>query len=317
MQTTTAAPPVDPTPELTPDSRVGWKQKGTMLAITIIPFVAFVAAVALLWNTAVGWTDLGLLVVLYVFCGFGITIGFHRMLTHSAFEAVKPLKAGLLIFGSMAVQGSAITWAVDHRTHHAHSDKEGDPHSPHHGFGGGLGGQLRGLLHAHMGWMFSHPAGQERERMARDLSQDRLVRFIDRTFLLWAVLGFVVPFALGFALTGTWRGALTGLLWGGLVRLFLNHHVTWSVNSICHYFGRRPFPAYDLSTNNWVLALPSLGESWHHNHHVFPTSAFHGLGKAQLDASGLMIRAWEKMGWVTQVRRPTSDQILRKLGRGD
>ena len=317
MQTTTAAPPVDPTPELTPDSRVGWKQKGTMLAITIIPFVAFVAAVALLWNTAVGWTDLGLLVVLYVFCGFGITIGFHRMLTHSAFEAVKPLKAGLLIFGSMAVQGSAITWAVDHRTHHAHSDKEGDPHSPHHGFGGGLGGQLRGLLHAHMGWMFSHPAGQERDRMARDLSQDRLVRFIDRTFLLWAVLGFVVPFALGFALTGTWRGALTGLLWGGLVRLFLNHHVTWSVNSICHYFGRRPFPAYDLSTNNWVLALPSLGESWHHNHHVFPTSAFHGLGKAQLDASGLMIRAWEKMGWVTQVRRPTSDQILRKLGRGD
>jgi stearoyl-CoA desaturase (Delta-9 desaturase) len=317
VQTTTAAPPVDLPPDLTPDSRVGWKQKGTMLAITIIPFVAFVAAVALLWNTAVGWTDLGLLVVLYVFCGFGITIGFHRMLTHSAFEAVKPLKAGLLIFGSMAVQGSAITWAVDHRTHHAHSDKEGDPHSPHHGFGGGLGGQLRGLLHAHMGWMFSHPAGQERERMARDLSQDRLVRFIDRTFLLWAVLGFVVPFALGFALTGTWRGALTGLLWGGLVRLFLNHHVTWSVNSICHYFGRRPFPAYDLSTNNWVLALPSLGESWHHNHHVFPTSAFHGLGKAQLDASGLMIRAWEKMGLVTQVRRPTSDQILRKLGRGD
>jgi stearoyl-CoA desaturase (delta-9 desaturase) len=168
-----------------------------------------------------------------------------------------------------------------------------------------------------MGWMFSHPAGQERERMARDLSQDRLVRFIDRTFLLWAVLGFVLPFALGFALTGTWRGALTGLLWGGLVRLFLNHHVTWSVNSICHYFGRRPFPAYDLSTNNWLLALPSLGESWHHNHHVFPTSAFHGLGKMQLDASGLMIRAWEKMGWVTQVRRPTSDQILRKLGRGD
>jgi len=192
-----------------------------------------------------------------------------------------------------------------------------DPDGDRTGFGGGLGGQLRGLAHAHMGWMFSHPAGRERERMARDLSQDRLVRFIDRTFVLWAVLGFVLPFALGFALTGTWRGALTGLLWGGLVRLFLNHHVTWSVNSICHYFGRRPFPAYDLSTNNWLLALPSLGESWHHNHHVFPTSAFHGLGKMQLDASGLMIRAWEKMGWVTQVRRPTSDQILRKLGRGD
>jgi len=257
-----------------------------------------------------------MLVVLYILCGFGITIGFHRMLTHRAFEAVKPLKAMLLVFGSMAVQGPAITWAVDHRTHHANSDKEGDPHSPHHGFGNGIGGQLRGLLHAHMGWMFTHRQALERARMGRDLVEDKLVSFVDRTFLLWAVTGFVVPFALGWALTGgTWRGAFTGLLWGGLVRLFLNHHVTWSVNSICHYFGRRPFAAYDLSTNNWVLALPSLGESWHHNHHVFPTSAFHGLGRTQIDVSGLVIAGWEKLGWVTDVRRPSSDQIMRKLKR--
>ncbi|HET6849516.1 MAG TPA: acyl-CoA desaturase [Gaiellales bacterium] len=294
----------------------GWGQKIVMLGLTVIPFLGFIAAVTLLWNTFVGWTDLVLLVVLYVLCGFGITIGFHRMLTHQAFKAVKPLKAALLVFGSMAIQGPAITWAVDHRTHHANSDKEGDPHSPHHGFGGGIGGQLRGLLHAHMGWMFTHRQALERARMGRDLVEDKLVRFVDRTFLLWAVMGFVVPFVLGYLLTGgTWRGAFTGLLWGGLVRLFLNHHVTWSVNSICHYFGRRPFAAYDHSTNNWVLALPSLGESWHHNHHVFPTSAFHGLGRTQIDVSGLVIRSWEKLGWVTDVRRPTSEQIVRKLKR--
>ena len=296
-------------------SGAGWGQKAIMLTITLIPFVGFVVAVGLLWNTAVGWTDLLLLVSLYLLCGFGITIGFHRMLTHSAFVAVRPLKAALLILGSMAVQGAAITWAVDHRSHHAHSDKEGDPHSPHHGFGGGVGGQLRGLVHAHMGWMFVHQHANERARLGRDLVEDKLVRFIDRTFILWAVMGFVLPFTLGYLLTFTLRGALTGLLWGGLVRLFLNHHVTWSVNSICHYFGRRPFAAYDQSTNNWVLALPSLGESWHHNHHVFPTSAFHGLGRKQFDASGMVISTWEKMGLVTKVRRPTSDQILRKLNR--
>jgi stearoyl-CoA desaturase (delta-9 desaturase) len=297
-----------------PIATAGWGQKTTMLIVTVIPFIGFIAAIMLLWNTFVGWTDLLLLAVLYVLCGFGITIGFHRMLTHQAFKAVKPLKAALLVFGSMAIQGPAITWAVDHRTHHANSDKEGAPHSPHHGFGGGIGGQLRGLLHAHMGWMFTHRQALERARMGRDLVEDKLVRFVDRTFVLWAVMGFVLPFVLGFLLTGgTWRGAFTGLLWGGLVRLFLNHHVTWSVNSICHYFGRRPFAAYDLSTNNWVLALPSLGESWHHNHHVFPTSAFHGLGRTQIDISGLVIRGWEKLGWVTDVRRPSSEQIVRKL----
>jgi stearoyl-CoA desaturase (delta-9 desaturase) len=164
--------------------------------------------------------------------------------------------------------------------------------------------------------MFVHPPARERARMGRDLVEDRIINFVDRTFLVWAVMGFVVPFGLGYALTGgTWKGAFTGLLWGGLVRVFLNHHVTWSVNSICHFFGRRPFAAYDHSTNNWVLALPSLGESWHHNHHVFPTSAFHGLGWRQVDISGLVIRGWEKLGWVHDVRRVSSEQISRKLDR--
>ena len=295
-----------------PVSVPGWGQKSTMLAITLIPFAGVLAAVTLLWNNAVGWSDLGLMAILYILMGFGITIGFHRMLTHRAFEAIPPLKATLLVLGSMAIQGPAIAWAVDHRTHHAFSDKEGDPHSPHHGFGGGLGGQLRGLLHAHMGWMFAVNPAADVQRYAKDLVDDPIVRFIDRTFLLWAVLGFVVPFWIGYAISGTWKGALTGLLWGGLVRLFLNHHVTWSVNSICHYFGRRPFAAHDQSTNNWVLALPSLGESWHHNHHVFPSSATHGLGRAQIDLSALMIVGWEKLGWVRNVRRPSREQILRK-----
>jgi stearoyl-CoA desaturase (delta-9 desaturase) len=286
-----------------------------MLAITVIPFIGFIAAVALLWNLAVNWTDLLLLGVLYVLCGLGITVGFHRMLTHQAFEAVPPLKFLLLAFGSMAIQGSAITWAVDHRQHHAHSDKEGDPHSPHHGFAGGVGGQLKGLLHAHMGWMFVHPPAEERSRLGRDLIDDRMISWFDRTFLFWAVMSFLLPFGLGYALTGTWGGAFTGLLWGGLVRLFLNHHITWSVNSICHFFGRRPFAAYDQSTNNWLLAIPSLGEAWHHNHHVFPTSAFHGLGWRQVDISGWIIASWEKLGLVRNVRRVSPDQIARKLAR--
>ena len=233
------------------------------------------------------------------------------MLTHRAFEAIAPLKAALLVAGSLAIQGPAIDWAVDHRTHHAFSDKEGDPHSPHHGFSSSIWGRLRGLGHAHVGWMFDH-SRSDVERYAKDLLQDRLVVAISRLFPLWVVLSFAVPFALGGLITRTWTGAFTGLVWGGLVRLFFNHHVTWSVNSICHVFGRRPFAAADRSTNNWVLALPSLGEAWHHNHHVFPTSAFHGLGWRQIDLSGLVIATWEKLGLVRNVRRPSSEQIGRK-----
>jgi len=287
-------------------------RKISMLVLTILPFVGLIAAVTLLWNEAVGWTDLVLFAGLYVICGFGITIGYHRMLTHHAFEAVAPLKAALLVAGSLALQGSALDWAIDHRTHHAHSDKEGDPHSPHHGFARGPLGAIKGLLHAHMGWMFRHNR-TDQERYGKDILQDRLTMTVSRLFPLWAVLTFVVPFVLGGLLTLSWKGAVTGLVWGGLVRLFFNHHVTWSVNSICHFFGKRPFTTSDQSTNNWVLALPSLGESWHHNHHVFPTSAFHGLSWRQVDPSGWVIAVWEKIGLVRNVRKPTTEQIGRKL----
>ena len=287
-------------------------RKISMLVLTILPFVGLIAAVTLLWNEAVGWTDLALFIGLYVICGFGITIGYHRMLTHHAFEAVAPLKAALLVAGSFALQGSALDWAIDHRTHHAYSDKEGDPHSPHHGFKRGPLGAIKGLLHAHMGWMFRHNR-TDQERYGKDILQDRLTMTVSRLFPLWAVLTFVVPFVLGGLLTLSWKGAITGLVWGGLVRLFFNHHVTWSVNSICHFFGKRPFTTSDQSTNNWVLALPSLGESWHHNHHVFPTSAFHGLSWRQVDLSGWVIAVWEKIGLVRNVRKPTTEQIGRKL----
>jgi stearoyl-CoA desaturase (Delta-9 desaturase) len=287
-------------------------RKISMLVLTILPFVGLVAAVTLLWNEAVGWTDLVLFLGLYVVCGFGITIGYHRMLTHHAFEAVPPLKAALLVAGSFALQGSALDWAIDHRTHHAYSDKEGDPHSPHHGFARGPLGAIKGLLHAHMGWMFRHNR-TDQERYGKDILQDPLTMTVSRLFPLWAVLTFVVPFVLGGLLTMSWKGAVTGLIWGGLVRLFFNHHVTWSVNSICHFFGKRPFSTSDQSTNNWVLALPSLGESWHHNHHVFPTSAFHGLSWRQIDLSAWVIAGWEKIGLVRNVRKPTSEQIVRKL----
>lgn len=282
-----------------------------MIVITVLPFAGLIAAVTLLWNKAVGPSDLALFAGMYVLCGFGITIGFHRMLTHHAFEAIAPLKAGLLIFGSLAIQGPAIDWAVDHRTHHAFSDKEGDPHSPHHGYSSSIWGRLQGLAHAHVGWMFGHNR-TERERYAKDLLGDRLVVTISNLFPLWVLLSFAIPFALGGLITDSWKGAITGLIWGGLVRLFFNHHITWSVNSICHVFGRRPFAAADQSTNNWVLALPSLGEAWHHNHHVFPTSAFHGLGWRQIDLSGLTIAVWEKLHLVRNVRRPTAEQIGRK-----
>lgn len=282
-----------------------------MIVITVLPFVGLILAVVTLWDKAVGPTDLALFAGMYVLCGFGITIGFHRMLTHHAFDAIAPLKAALLIFGSLAIQGPAIDWAVDHRTHHAFSDKEGDPHSPHHGYSSSVWGRLQGLVHAHVGWMFDHNR-TERERYAKDLLADRLVVAISNLFPLWVVLSFAIPFALGGLITQSWKGAITGLIWGGLVRLFFNHHITWSVNSICHVFGRRPFTAADQSTNNWVLALPSLGEAWHHNHHVFPTSAFHGLGWRQVDLSGLTIAVWEKLHLVRNVRRPTAEQIGRK-----
>jgi stearoyl-CoA desaturase (Delta-9 desaturase) len=272
------------------------------LTAVLLPFAAFAAAIVLTWNSLVGWTDLAIFAAMYLVTAFGVTVGYHRLFTHRAFEAPKAVRYALAVLGSMAVQGAILDWVADHRKHHAFTDEEEDPHSPH-GHGGGLAGALRGLWYAHMGWLFETQGRATKRRYARDLLEDPGIRKISRAFPFLVLLGLAIPFALGFALTGELSGALTGLLWGGLVRIFLVHHVTWSINSVCHFFGTRRYETDDMSTNVFWLALPSLGESWHHNHHAFPRSARHGLRWWEIDLTGLVIGGLEKLGLARNVVR--------------
>ena len=283
------------------------------IGAVIVPFVAFWAAVLLLWNQVVGWTDLGVLAIMYLLTGFGVTIGFHRMLTHRAFQTSKPVEYAFATLGSMAVQGPVINWVADHRKHHAHTDEEGDPHSPH-GHGDGVGGVLRGLYHAHIGWLFSEHGQARRMKYAPDLMEDPGMRRLHKSFVTIVLAGLALPALLGFVLSGLeWRGALTGLLWGGLVRIFLLHHVTWSINSVCHFFGTRRFATEDESRNVFWLALPSFGEAWHHNHHAFPRSATHGLRRTELDPSGWVIAGMERLGLVWNVVRIAPERQAQRL----
>jgi stearoyl-CoA desaturase (delta-9 desaturase) len=286
-------------------------QRNANIGAVIVPFLAFLAAVPLLWNDLVGWSDLGIMVGLYLATAFGITIGFHRMLTHRAFETYRPIKYLFAVLGSMAVQGPVIGWVADHRKHHAHTDEEGDPHSPHLGEGSGL----RGLYHAHVGWLFEQNGLAGAKRYAPDLLEDAGMRFVSRNFLIWVVLGLVLPFALGYALTGGLAGALTALFWGGLVRVFFVHHITWSINSICHFFGARRFDTDDRSTNVFWLALPSLGEAWHHNHHAFPRAAQQGLRWWEVDLSALVIRALRRLHLAWNVVLITPERQQQRLAR--
>jgi stearoyl-CoA desaturase (Delta-9 desaturase) len=283
------------------------------IGAVILPFVAFLAAVPLLWNELVGWTDLAIFAGIYFLTALGVTVGFHRMLTHRSFETYRPVKYALATLGSMAVQGDVIAWVSDHRKHHAYTDEEGDPHSPHVGHGEGWRAGLRGLYHAHVGWLFKHHSGAEAKRFAPDLLEDRGMRAISRNFIPLVGVSLLLPFGLGYLITGELAGALTALLWGGLVRIFLVHHVTWSINSICHFFGRRRFDTGDESTNVLWLALPSLGESWHHNHHAFPRSAVHGLRWWEIDVTGLVIRAMQRVGLAWNVVRITPERQQAKL----
>jgi stearoyl-CoA desaturase (delta-9 desaturase) len=288
------------------------------LLAVVLPPIAIATAVVVFWNDVVGLHDLVLLLVMYVVTGFGVTVGFHRMLTHRSFGTPKPVEYLFAAAGSMAVQGPVINWVADHRKHHAHTDEEGDPHSPHVGRGKGVLGALRGLLHAHVGWLVSDHGRADRERYARDLVEDPGMQLINRSFLGLVALGLALPAAIGWLVTGRLSGALTGLLWGGLVRIFLLHHVTWSINSICHFFGRRRFAVDDHSTNVWWLALPSFGEAWHHNHHTFPRSAQHGLSKVEsrLDPSAWLIAGMEKVGLARDVVRITPERQREKLASG-
>lgn len=279
-----------------------------------LPPSALIIAIVLLWHRAIGPLELTLMIVLYFITGFGVTLGFHRMLTHRAFESSAALRAILAVLGSMAVEGSVITWVADHRKHHAFTDVDGDPHSPHLS-GPGLGGALKGLWHAHIGWLFESVGQAERERFAPDLLKDPVLRVVDRLFFLWVVLGLLIPFALGWAIGGTLGAAFAALLWAGLVRVFLLHHVTWSINSVCHFFGKRRFDVDDESRNVGWLAPFSFGEAWHHNHHAFPTSAFHGLRLWEriTDPTGLLILLLEKCGLVWNVVRISPERQAAKL----
>jgi stearoyl-CoA desaturase (delta-9 desaturase) len=283
------------------------------LVVTIAPLGLLGLAMWQMWGGALRWPDLVVLAVTYTLTGVGITVGFHRMLTHRSFKTSRPLRAVFAVLGSAAVEGPVIEWVANHRKHHQYSDQPGDPHSPHVGHDGGWRGAMAGLFHAHVGWILGGDPMADEERYAKDLLADPVVRFIDRTFLLWVLAGLAFPFGLGVALTGTIVGGLTGLLWGGAVRMFFLHHSTFSINSLCHFFGRRSFATGDESRNLLWLALPTLGEAWHNNHHAFPTSARHGLRWWQLDPSGWLISALERVGLVWDVVRVTPERQLAKL----
>jgi stearoyl-CoA desaturase (delta-9 desaturase) len=277
------------------------------------PLVGVLVAIVLLWHRMVGPTELGILLVGYLLTGSGITVGFHRLFTHRSFQTSRGVSYLFAVLGSMAVEGPLITWVADHRKHHQFSDREGDPHSPHAGYGSGLLEALKGLWHAHTGWMFSGAGRADRRRYARDLIQDRGLRLISRGFGLIALLSLALPAMAGWALIGGWYGFVAGLVWGGAVRIFLLHHVTFSINSICHFWGRRRFASRDESRNVWWLSWISFGESWHNNHHAFPSSAFHGLRRLELDPGGWLIWALEKCHLAWSVVRIEPQRRTGKL----
>jgi stearoyl-CoA desaturase (delta-9 desaturase) len=283
--------------------------------VTVVPFLALGLAVWQAWESLLHWHDFVVFGIVYVLTGLGITVGFHRHFTHRAFKTSRPVRAMLAVLGTAAIEGPITAWVADHRKHHAFSDQEGDPHSPHVGHGHGLRGALRGLLHAHVGWLFLHTQRGNKARYAPDLIADPLIRFIDRTTLVWIALGLAVPFGLGYALGGTLVAGLTGLLWGGAMRILLLHHMTYSINSLCHFFGRRRFETGDESRNLVWLAPLTFGEAWHNNHHAFPTSAAHGLRwyERALDPSALVIGALERLGLVWDVVRVPEERQAAKL----
>ena len=268
----------------------------------VVPFLGLLIAIWVSWGWGFTWIELTLLVVMYLATGLGVTVGWHRHFAHRSFETVRPIKFILGVLGSMSMQGPLFRWVATHRMHHRFSDQANDPHSPHR-FGGGFFGVLAGWWHAHVGWVFG-PQLTDLRRYVRDLQRDRLLRVVSRLFGVWVFLGLLAPTIVGGLLTGTWKGALLGFLWGGLVRIFLVHHVTWSINSICHLWGQRSYPSKDESRNNFLCGLIALGEGWHNNHHAFPSSARHGLRWWQIDASYLVIRLLSVLGLAWRLRLP-------------
>ncbi|MFN8108305.1 MAG: acyl-CoA desaturase [Thermoleophilia bacterium] len=282
----------------------------TLVGVTA-PLVGVAVAMVWLWGGRFGWLDAAVLVGMYIPTGLGITVGYHRLFSHRSFRANRTVTAALAILGSMTLQGPVTQWVTDHRRHHAMSDTPDDPHTPH-GHGGGTAGVVRGFVHAHMGWLF-RTKGMERGRVyGRDLYDNPLIRRLDRLYFLWVVLSLGIPFGIGWLASGSMDRAVEAMVWGGLVRIFLFQHATWSINSICHMFGRRSYDSADESRNVAWLALPTFGEAWHNNHHAFPGAAIHGMDRRQLDVSGMVIRAMARAGWVWSLKTPTPERRARR-----
>jgi stearoyl-CoA desaturase (delta-9 desaturase) len=282
--------------------RISTARRLATLVFLAVPFLGLVAAILFLWGRGFHWVELGLLLGMYVLTTLGVTVGFHRLFTHRSFETNPVVQFVLAVLGSMAFEGPVLKWVAVHRWHHQFSDMHEDPHSPHHQ-GQGMLGLLRGLWHAHVGWLFQ-PDPPDLLRYVKDLRQSGLLRKVNALFPLWVAVGLLIPTVLGFVFTGTWLGAVFGFLWGGVVRIFLVHHVTWSINSVCHIWGRRPFPTLDQSRNNFLFGVLGFGEGWHNNHHAFPTSARHGLRWWQIDLSYLIICVFALLGLAWQVNLP-------------
>jgi stearoyl-CoA desaturase (Delta-9 desaturase) len=308
------APPTPGPDDIQPTSHETLDRTLTGL-VTVLPILALGVAVWFSWEGLLHTSDLIVFGILYVLTGIGVTVGFHRLFTHRSFKTGRVVRGALGIMGSASIEGPVISWVADHRKHHAFSDRPGDPHSPHVDHGVGLRGALRGLMHAHVGWLFVHDQRGSRDRYAPDLLADPVMRFVDRWFGVWAIGGLVAAFGLGFAIGGSLEAALTALLWGGGVRLFLLHHVTYSINSICHVFGRRRFATADESRNVFWLSLLSFGESWHNNHHAFPTSARHGMRPWEIDPAGLVIGGLSAVGLAWDVVDISPERQARKLER--
>jgi stearoyl-CoA desaturase (Delta-9 desaturase) len=289
-----------------------WEQVALALFI-VIPFLALVAAVPVAWGWGLGWRDVAIALVMYAVTGHGITVGFHRYFTHGSFKARRPLRIALGVAGSLAIEGPAIRWVADHRKHHKYSDTEGDPHSPWR-YGESVPALVKGLFYAHMGWLFD-PEQTSQTKYAPDLLADRDVARISRAFPLLVAASLLIPPLVGGLWSMSWQGALTAFFWGSLVRIGLLHHVTWSINSICHAAGNRPFKSRDRSGNVWWLAVLSMGESWHNLHHADPTCARHGVLRGQVDSSARLIRWFELAGWAYDVRWPNHRRLAsRRMG---
>ena len=278
---------------------------------TAVPMLALAAAVPAAWGWGLNWLDVGLAAVFYSLTCLGVTIGFHRYFTHGAFKANRALRIALAVAGSTAMQGPVVTWVADHRRHHAYADRDGDPHSPWR-YGTSAAALVRGFWHAHLGWLFERDQTNA-ARFAPDLLADRDIQRVDRLFPVLTAATLLAPALIGGLVTMSWWGALTAFFWAGLVRVAVLHHVTWSVNSICHLIGDRPFTARDRSANFWPLAIASMGESWHNSHHADPTCARHGVRRGQIDVSARIIWIFEKFGWATNVRWPRPERVARNL----